>query len=69
MGVHLPGPGYSAGLVRGDTLLALDGTGITSAAGLARAVADAAPGVEVTLRVRHANGTRGQLAAVPGTAT
>ncbi|WP_392961683.1 PDZ domain-containing protein [Streptomyces sp. LN245] len=69
VGVHLPGPGYSAGLVRGDTLLALDGTGITSAADLARAVADAAPGVEVTLRVRHANGTRGQLSAVPGTAT
>ncbi|WP_328446943.1 PDZ domain-containing protein [Streptomyces sp. NBC_00386] len=69
VGVHLPGPGYSAGLVRGDTLLALDGTGITSAADLARAVADAAPGVEVTLRVRHANGSRGQLSAVPGTAT
>ncbi|MER5396408.1 PDZ domain-containing protein [Streptomyces sp. NPDC002599] len=69
VGVHLPGPGHSAGLVRGDTLLALDGTGITSAADLARAVADAAPGVEVTLRVRHANGSRGQLSAVPGTAT
>ncbi|MFD5521715.1 PDZ domain-containing protein [Streptomyces sp. NPDC127066] len=69
VGVHLPGPGYSAGLVRGDTLLALDGTAITSAAGLARAVADAAPGAEVTLRVRHANGSRGQLSAVPGTAT
>ncbi|WP_329302164.1 PDZ domain-containing protein [Streptomyces sp. NBC_00659] len=69
VGVHLPGPGYSAGLVRGDTLLALDGTAITSAADLARAVADAAPGVEVTLRVRHANGSRGQLSVVPGTAT
>ncbi|WP_326784916.1 PDZ domain-containing protein [Streptomyces sp. NBC_00151] len=69
VGVHLPGPGYSAGLVRGDTLLALDGTAITSAADLARAVADAAPGVEVTLRVRHANDSRGQLSAVPGTAT
>ncbi|MGQ4374666.1 PDZ domain-containing protein [Streptomyces sp. SAS_267] len=69
VGVHLPGPGYSAGLVRGDTLLALDGTGITSAADLARAVADARPGREVTLRVRHANGSRGRLSAVPGTAT
>ncbi|MEU9140670.1 PDZ domain-containing protein [Streptomyces sp. NPDC048404] len=69
VGVHLPGPGYSAGLVRGDTLLALDGTGITSAADLARAVADARPGREVTLRVRHANGSRGHLSAVPGTAT
>ncbi|MFF8538532.1 PDZ domain-containing protein [Streptomyces sp. NPDC015532] len=69
VGVRLPGPGYSAGLVRGDTLLALDGTGITSAADLARAVADARPGREVTLRVRHANGSRGRLSAVPGTAT
>ncbi|KAB1977125.1 PDZ domain-containing protein [Streptomyces triticiradicis] len=69
VGVHLPGPGYSAGLVRGDVLLALDGTGITSAADLARAVADARPGREVTLRVRHADGGRGRLSAVPGTAT
>ncbi|MFB7245858.1 PDZ domain-containing protein [Streptomyces populi] len=69
VGVHLPGPGYSAGLVRGDVLLALDGTGITSAADLARAVADARPGREVTLRVRHADGGRGHLSAVPGTAT
>ncbi|MFD5817323.1 PDZ domain-containing protein [Streptomyces sp. NPDC127038] len=67
--VHDPGPGRTAGLVRGDVLLALDGTRITSAAGLARAVADAAPGREVTLRVRHADGGRGHLTAVPGTAT
>ncbi|MEU6274716.1 PDZ domain-containing protein [Streptomyces populi] len=69
VGVHLPGPGHSAGLVRGDVLLALDGTGITSAADLARAVADARPGREITLRVRHADGGRGRLSAVPGTAT
>ena len=69
VGVHLPGPGYSAGLVRGDVLLALDGTGITSAADLARAVADVRLGREVTLRVRHADGGRGRLSAVPGTAT
>ncbi|MFE1291994.1 PDZ domain-containing protein [Streptomyces sp. NPDC058751] len=69
VGVHLPGPGYTAGLVRGDVLLALDGTGITSAAGLARAVADATPGREVTLRVRHVDGGRAHLSAVPGTAT
>ncbi|WP_339132153.1 PDZ domain-containing protein [Streptomyces sp. f51] len=69
VGVHVPGPGCTAGLVRGDVLLALDGTRITSAADLARAVADAAPGREVTLRVRHANGGRGRLTAVPGTAT
>ncbi|MFI0962648.1 PDZ domain-containing protein [Streptomyces sp. NPDC021080] len=69
VGVHLPGPGYSAGLVRGDVLLALDGTAISSAADLARAVADARPGRAVTLSVRHANGSRGQLSALPGTAT
>ncbi|MGW0965624.1 PDZ domain-containing protein [Streptomyces sp. NPDC002516] len=69
VGVHVPGPGCTAGLVRGDVLLALDGTRITSAADLARAVADAAPGRAVTLRVRHANGGRGRLTAVPGTAT
>jgi S1-C subfamily serine protease len=69
VGVHDPGPGSGAGLVRGDVLLALDGTPVTSAAGLARAVADARPGRRVTLRVRHADGTRGQLSAVPGTAT
>ncbi|MGW3916407.1 PDZ domain-containing protein [Streptomyces sp. NPDC005070] len=69
VGVHLPGPGYTAGLVRGDVVLGVDGTGITSAADLARAVADAPPGKEVTLRVRHASGGREHLSAVPGTAT
>ncbi|MFJ7961814.1 PDZ domain-containing protein [Streptomyces sp. NPDC096324] len=69
VGVHLPGPGYTAGLVRGDVVLGVDGTGITSAADLARAVADAPPGREVTLRVRHASGGREYLSAVPGTAT
>ncbi|MFE2298376.1 PDZ domain-containing protein [Streptomyces sp. NPDC059445] len=69
VGVHLPGPGYTAGLVRGDVVLGVDGTGITSAADLARAVADATPGREVTLRVRHAGGGRAYLSAVPGTAT
>ncbi|MET7984899.1 MULTISPECIES: PDZ domain-containing protein [unclassified Streptomyces] len=67
--VHVPGPGCTAGLVSGDVLLAFGGTGVTSAAGLARAVADATPGREVTLRVRHANGVRGRLSAVPGIAT
>ncbi|MEU4167736.1 PDZ domain-containing protein [Streptomyces sp. NPDC026665] len=68
VGVHLPGPGYTAGLVRGDVLLAVDRTGITSAADLARAVADARPGGEVTLRVRHASGGYEYLSTVPGTA-
>jgi membrane-associated protease RseP (regulator of RpoE activity) len=67
--VHIPGPGYTAGLVRGDVLLAVGGTEVTSAADLARAVAAARPGKEVTLRVRHANGSRRHLSAVPGVVT
>ncbi|MFF0188737.1 PDZ domain-containing protein [Streptomyces sp. NPDC005244] len=69
IGVHTPGPGYTAGLVRGDVLLAVGGTGIRSAADLAHAVAAAEPGHGLTLDVRHANGTRGRLSAVPGVAT
>ncbi|MET8131228.1 PDZ domain-containing protein [Streptomyces sp. NPDC005251] len=67
--VHIPGPGYTAGLVRGDVLLAFGGTEVTSAADLARAVAAARPGREVTLRVRHANGSRRHLSAIPGIVT
>ncbi|MET9404448.1 PDZ domain-containing protein [Streptomyces sp. NPDC002935] len=69
VGVHLPGPGYTAGLVRGDVLLTFDGTEVASAAALARAVADARPGSEVTLGVRHASGVRRELSAVPGIVT
>jgi membrane-associated protease RseP (regulator of RpoE activity) len=69
VGVHIPGAGYTAGLVRGDVLLAFGGTAVTSAADLARAVADARPGRTVTLGVRHADGARGQLSAVPGIVT
>ncbi|MGQ4384854.1 PDZ domain-containing protein [Streptomyces sp. SAS_270] len=69
IGVRVPGPGYSAGVVRGDVLLALGGTRVDSAADLARAVADARPGTSVALSVRHANGNRQQLSVVPGIAT
>jgi S1-C subfamily serine protease len=69
VGVHVPGPGYTAGLVRGDVLLNLDKTRIDSAADLARAVADARPGHEVTLTVRHQSGNYQQLTAVPGIVT
>lgn len=69
VGVHVPGPGYAAGLVRGDTVLALGGTRTGSAADLARAVAAARPGVALKLLVRHANGTRRHLVAVPGVVT
>lgn len=69
VGVHAPGPGHAAGLVRGDVLLAFGTTRIDSAADLAHAVARARPGVEVTLTVRRASGAYQQLTAVPGVVT
>jgi S1-C subfamily serine protease len=69
VGVHVPGPGHSAGLVRGDVLLAFGATRVDSAAGLARAVARARPGADVTLAVRHRDGGRQRLTAVPGLVT
>ncbi len=69
VGVHVPGPGFSAGLVRGDVLLAFGGERVGSAADLARAVARARPGEEVTLTVRRAGGGHRRLTAVPGIVT
>ncbi|KUL24017.1 PDZ domain-containing protein [Streptomyces regalis] len=69
VGVHVPGPGYAAGLIRGDLILALDETRVDAAADLARAVAEARPGSEVTLTVRHRSGGYQQLTAVPGVVT
>ncbi|MEW2450452.1 PDZ domain-containing protein [Streptomyces parvulus] len=69
VGVHVPGPGYAAGLVRGDVLLVFGGDRIDTAADLARAVARARPGKEVTVTVRHRSGGYQQLAAVPGVVT
>ncbi|MEU6197583.1 PDZ domain-containing protein [Streptomyces sp. NPDC047061] len=69
VGVHLPGPGYTAGLVRGDVLLQLGDRRIDSAADLVRAVADARPGKEAKLTVRHASGGYQQLTVVPGVVT
>ncbi|MEV0174767.1 PDZ domain-containing protein [Streptomyces sp. NPDC050803] len=69
VGVHVPGPGYTAGLVRGDVLLVFGTTRIDSAADLARAVNRARPGTEVTLTVRHRSGGYQQLTAVPGVVT
>ncbi|MCD7437186.1 PDZ domain-containing protein [Streptomyces lincolnensis] len=69
VGVHVPGPGYSAGLVRGDVLLAFGRTRIDSAADLAHAVAEARPGKQIVLTVRHRGGGYQQLAAVPGIVT
>jgi membrane-associated protease RseP (regulator of RpoE activity) len=69
VGVHVPGPGYTAGLVRGDLLLALDETRIDTAADLARAVADTRPGTRAILTVRHRSGGYQQLTVVPGVVT
>ncbi|MFI9819381.1 PDZ domain-containing protein [Streptomyces sp. NPDC052013] len=69
VGVHIPGPGFSAGLVRGDVLLAFGRTRIDSAADLARAVVRARPGKEVRLTVRHRSGGYQQLTVVPGVVT
>ncbi|WP_306184282.1 PDZ domain-containing protein [Streptomyces sp. MK5] len=69
VGVHVPGPGSSAGLVRGDVLLVFGGTRVDSAADLARAVARARPGREVVLTVRHRSGGYEQLTVVPGVVT
>ncbi|MBK3579232.1 PDZ domain-containing protein [Streptomyces sp. MBT65] len=66
VGVHMPGPGYTAGLIRGDVLLTFGGTRVDSAADLARAVARARPGDEVTVTVRHHSGGFQQFTVVPG---
>ncbi|MEV0258895.1 PDZ domain-containing protein [Streptomyces sp. NPDC050732] len=69
VGVHIPGPGHTAGLVRGDTLLAFGRTRIDSAAQLAAVVGAAHPGRQVTLTVRHAGGARQALSVRPGVVT
>lgn len=69
VGVHVPGPGFAAGLARGDVLLTFDGARIDSAADLVEAVDRARPGKRVTLTVRHPSGGRQQLTIVPGVVT
>ncbi|MFG2654325.1 PDZ domain-containing protein [Streptomyces sp. NPDC048425] len=69
VGVHIPGPGYTAGLVRGDVLIAFGGTRIGSAGALAQAVAAARPGQQVALTVRHESGANQVLAVTPGVVT
>lgn len=64
--VHEPGPGYTAGLVRGDVLLHLGTAAIGSASDLAAVVTDAQPGRELSLKVRHRNGREQELTVVPG---
>ncbi|MEV2251804.1 S1C family serine protease [Streptomyces sp. NPDC050147] len=69
VGVHSPGPGYTAGLVRGDVLLAFGRTRIASAKALAAAVAAADPGRNITVTVRHQSGGRQFLSVTPGFVT
>ncbi|MEV6113188.1 PDZ domain-containing protein [Streptomyces sp. NPDC052109] len=69
VGVHVPGPGYTAGLVRGDVLLQFGSARVDTAADLVRAVARARPGKPVLLTVRHGGGGYRQLAIVPGVVT
>ncbi|WP_073951378.1 PDZ domain-containing protein [Streptomyces kebangsaanensis] len=69
VGVHVPGPGSTAGLVRGDVLLSFGGTPVASAADLARAVARARPGQEVPVTVRRFDGTHQRLTVTPGVVT
>ncbi|WEO94568.1 PDZ domain-containing protein [Streptomyces sp. FXJ1.172] len=69
VGVHVPGPGYAAGLVRGDVLLQFGSARVDTAAELARAVARARPGQAVLLTVRHRSGGFQQLTVVPGVVT
>jgi len=66
VGVHVPGPGFAAGLVRGDVILAFGRTRVDTADDLARTVAKARAGREVVLTVRHRSGGYQQLTAVPG---
>ncbi|CAM5515045.1 PDZ domain-containing protein [Streptomyces canarius] len=65
VGVRVPGPGYAAGLVRGDVVLQWGGIRVDTAADLARAVGRARPGTAVLLTVRHTNGGYQQLSVTP----
>ncbi|WP_406006156.1 PDZ domain-containing protein [Streptomyces sp. NBC_00637] len=67
--VHIPGPGYTAGLVRGDVLLRFGGTEIDSATDLARAVDEARPGKQIKVTVRHRGGGFGRVTVIPGVVT
>ncbi|MFF5472050.1 PDZ domain-containing protein [Streptomyces achromogenes] len=67
--VHVPGPGHTAGLVRGDLVLQFGAARVDTAADLARAVTRSRPGESVLLTVRHSSGAYQQLTAAPGLAT
>lgn len=67
--VHVPGPGFTAGLVRGDILLRFDGVRIDSATDLARAVDATRPGRAVHLTACHRSAACRQLTVIPGVVT
>ncbi|MEU3411558.1 PDZ domain-containing protein [Streptomyces sp. NPDC006658] len=67
--VHVPGPGYTAGLVRGDVVLQLGAARVDTAAGLARAVARSRSGTALPLTVRHHSGAHQRLTVTPGLVT
>ncbi|MGW1604451.1 PDZ domain-containing protein [Streptomyces eurythermus] len=67
--VHVPGPGYTAGLVRGDIVLQFGAARVDTAADLARAVSRSRPGGAVLLTVRHGSGAYQQLTVTPGLVT
>jgi S1-C subfamily serine protease len=69
VGVHVPGSGYAAGLIRGDVVLQFGSARVDTAADLARAVTRARPGKAVVLTVRHSGGGYQQLTATPGVVT
>ncbi|MFJ6294496.1 PDZ domain-containing protein [Streptomyces griseoviridis] len=64
--VHVPGPGFTAGLVRGDVVVAFGAGRVAGTADLARAVTGARPGTRVTLTVRHRSGAQQRVTVVPG---
>ncbi|WP_251095386.1 PDZ domain-containing protein [Streptomyces sp. Caat 7-52] len=68
VGVHVPGSGYAAGLIRGDVVLQFGSSRVDSAADLARAVTRARPGQAVLLTVRHSSGGYQQLTVTPAVA-
>ncbi len=69
VGVQKPGPGFTAGLRKGDLLLAVGTTRVDTAADLAHAVSRTPPGTKIRLTVRHPTGGYQQLTAVPGILT
>ncbi|MEU4876390.1 PDZ domain-containing protein [Streptomyces sp. NPDC021608] len=67
--VHVPGPGFTAGLVRGDVLVRFDGAAIHSATDLARRVDATRPGRAVRCTVCRPGAPCRQATVTPGVVT